>query len=486
VDLPDYFQVLRRRWISVTIVALATIALTAAVTLAMITKYTATTRLYFSAEASESLTDLAKGMTSYAEVATSPLVLDAVINELNLQTTSTELARTVTVVVPPDTVILEISAVDADPERAAAIANAVGAEVAHVVGDLSHERTDGSKAVQAITLAPALVPTQPSSPNVLLNLLLGVLLGPLFGVGAALLCNMLDTKIRNEHAVRTVTKSPLLGVIRQDDKVPAHPMILRDEPLSATAESVRRLRTNLEFTQLGDRPSSIVITSAIAGEGKSTTAVNLAVALADAGSRVILVDADLHRPSVATCLGMDERVGLTTVLIGRAELRDVVQQWQNSTLDVLPSGPIPPNTSELLGSAAMRRMVNDLTAKYDVVLFDTPPLLSVADAAVLSSFVGGSLLVIGADRVHRRQLRRAIKSLETAGAQLDGVVVNKTARQETAFYSHDADHEPIKGSEVTATAAPKRAWPESEYQRPINGWANQQRERSREATPVPR
>jgi capsular exopolysaccharide synthesis family protein len=496
VDLHDYLEVLRRRWISVAIVALTTLALSAAVTLAMTTQYTATTRLYFAVEGTETATDLAQGssfaekqMTSYAEVATAPLVLDPVIDRLNLETTSTDLARTVTAVIPPDTVILQISAVDPDPKRAAAIANAIGQEVDDVAGELSPERADGSKAVQATTLAPALVPTDPSSPKSLRNLALGVLLGLLFGVGTALLRNVLDTKIRSEHDVRAVTESPLLGVIGQDDKVPAHPIILRDEPLSAAAESVRRLRTNLKFTDLGDHPRSIVITSAIPGEGKSTTAVNLAVAMADAGSRVILVDADLRRPSVATCMGMEGRVGLTTVLIGRTELRDVVQHWQNSTLDVLPSGRIPPNPSELLGSAAMERLLGELTATYDVVLLDTPPLLPVTDAAVLSSLVGGSLLVIGADRVQRPQLQQAIESLETAGAHLHGVVVNKIARQESAAYVYDAGYEPLPAVEVITAAAPKRARPEPKHHRPANGWANgsthEEPQRSREATPVP-
>jgi polysaccharide biosynthesis transport protein len=499
VDLHDYLEVLRRRWVSVAIVALATLALSAAVTLAMTTRYTATTRLYFAVEGSESsLTDLAQGssfaekqMISYAEVATSPLVLDPVVDRLNLETTSTDLARTVTAVIPPDTVILEISAVDTDPRRAAAIANAIGQEVAEVAGELSPERADGSKAVQATTLAPALVPTDPSSPRSLRNLALGILLGVLLGVGTALLRNLLDTKIRSEHDVRAVTASPLLGVIGQDDKVPAHPIILREEPLSAAAESVRRLRTNLKFTDLGDHPRSIVITSAIPGEGKSTTAVNLAVAMADAGSRVILVDADLRRPSVAASMGMEGRVGLTTVLIGRAELRDVVQHWQNSTLDVLPSGRIPPNPSELLGSAAMERLLGQLTSSYDVVLLDTPPLLPVTDAAMLSSLVGGSLLVIGADRVHRPQLQQAIESLQTAGAHLHGVVVNKIARQESAAYAYDGGYEPMPVVEAIAAAAPKRARPEVKHQIPVNGvkgWANgsarEEPQRSRQVTPA--
>ena len=498
MELHAYLEVLRRRWVSLVMIALATVAVAAGVTLAMTTQYTATTRLFFAVEGGESVTDLAQGssfaekqMTSYAEVATSPLVLNPVINRLDLETTSANLARAVTVTIPPETVILEISAVDPDPNRAAAIANAVGTEVAEVAGELSPDRADGSKAVEATTLAAALVPTDPSSPRVLRNLALGTLLGLLLGLGAALLRNVLDTKVRSELDVRSATESPLLGVIGQDDKVPAHPIILRDEPLSAAAEAIRRLRTNLKFTDLGVRPRSIVITSAIPGEGKSTTALNLAVALADAGSRVILVDADLRRPSVATCMGMEGRVGLTTVLIGQARVEDVVQHWQDTTLDVLPSGRIPPNPSELLGSAAMERLLAELTSTYDVVLLDSPPLLPVTDAAVLSNFAGGTVLVVGADRVHRPQLQQAIVSLETAGAHLYGVVVNKIARQEATAYVYDGGYEPTVAVDSTTAVAPKRARPEPMYDASVNGSsANgsvyEEAHRNQEATPVPR
>jgi polysaccharide biosynthesis transport protein len=152
---------------------------------------------------------------------------------------------------------------------------------------------------------------------------------------------------------------------------------------------------------------------------------------------------------------------------------------------VLPSGRIPPNPSELLGSTAMERLLADLTSTYDVVLLDTPPLLPVTDAAVLSSLVGGSLLVVGADRVHRPQLQQAIESLDTAGAHIHGLVVNKIARQETAAYAYDAGYEPLAAAEAVAAAAPKRARPEPKFHRPpANGYVNgahPERQRRREA-----
>ncbi|HZA06028.1 MAG TPA: polysaccharide biosynthesis tyrosine autokinase [Propionibacteriaceae bacterium] len=460
MDLHDYLEVLRRRWVSVTIVALATIAVAAAATLAMTTKYTATTRLFFAVQGSKTTTDLAQGssfaekqMTSYAEAATSPLVLNPVIERLNLDVTAAQLAEVVTATIPPETVILQVSAVDPDPEVAAAIANAVGDEVVDVVTNTLSPKQNGNEAVKVTPLETALVPTTPSSPNVPRNLALGAMLGVLLGLGVALLRHLLDTRVRSEQDLRAVTDSPLLGLIGYDDKVPNHPLILRDDPMSGAAEAIRRLRTNLQFTDIGDRPRSIVITSSVPGEGKSTTSLNLAVALADAGSRVILIDADLRRPSVAASLGLEGQVGLTTVLIGRAEVEDVVQRWEYSSLDVLPSGRIPPNPSELLGSRAMEQLLERLTTSYDIVLLDTPPLLPVTDAAVLGMLAGGVLVVAGADRVHRPQLRESIEALTTAGVHIHGLVLNRVARQETGAYAYYSGYAPTSTPDAYAAPA---------------------------------
>jgi polysaccharide biosynthesis transport protein len=439
VELGEYIEVLRRRWLGVLIIMLATLALASAVTLAMPKTYTATTRLFI-AVAGESVTDLAQGsnfaekqMSSYAEVAMSPRVLTPVIEQLGLQVTPLELAKSITATVPVDTVILEISATDSDATRAANIANAVGREFTNATGELSPA---GTKAVQATTIAAAEVPTKASFPNILLNLAVGLILGLLLGVGVAVLRHVLDTKVRNENNVRALTDSPILGVVAYDQDVSSHPMILRDQPLAAPSEAVRRLRTNLQFIDLANRPRSIVISSSIPAEGKSTIALNLALSLADSGSRVILVDADLRRPSIAQYVGIEGGVGLTTVLIGRAEVEDVVQPLGKSSLDLLPAGQIPPNPSELLGSVAMADLLEQLSGSYDMVLLDSPPLLPVTDAVVLSNLAGGALVVVGADRIHRPQLQQSLESLETAGAHVFGIVMNKIARREAAAYAY--------------------------------------------------
>jgi polysaccharide biosynthesis transport protein len=459
VELSDYLDILRRRWLGVVIIALTTLALASAVTLAMPKKYTATTRLFIAVAGGVSVTDLAQGsnfaekqMSSYVEVATSPRVLTPVIAQLGLRTTPKELAESVEATVPAGTVILEIAATDRDPSRSAEIANAVGRELASATGELSPEKEDGTQAVQASPIADAQVSDKPSSPKIFQNLAIGLIVGLLLGLGVAALRHLLDTKVRNEDDVRALTGSPILGVVAYDPDVSSHPLILRDQPLAAPSEAIRRLRTNLQFIDIANRPKSIVISSSIPGEGKSTIAINLAVSLADSGSRVILVDADLRRPSVAEYVGIEGGVGLTTVLIGRAEVKDVVQPLGSSSLDLLPAGQIPPNPSELLGSMAMADLLEQLSASYDMVLLDSPPLLPVTDAVVLSNLAGGALIVVGADRIHRPQLLQSLESLETAGAHLFGIVMNKIARREAAMYGYGY------GSEYpSAISEPKRS-----------------------------
>lgn len=467
MELRDYLDILRRRWLSIVVVTLATLAVASAVTLLMTEQYTAITRLFFGVQGGDSVTELAQGstftekqMTSYAEVATSPLVLDRVIQELDLVTTSDQLASEVTASAQTGTVILEIAVTNTDRDLSARIANSIGDELTTVAGDLVPQRPDGGESVRATILARAQTPLAPSSPDIPRNLALGLALGLLLGAGVALLRHVLDTKIRSEQDVANVTDSAVLGVVPFDAEAPVHPVVMHDDALGARSEAIRRLRTNLQFVDVADQAKSIVITSSIPGEGKTTTAINLAVSLADAGLKVILVDADLRRPSVAEYLGLEGAVGLTTVLIGRAEVDDVVQTWEQSTLDILPAGQVPPNPSELLGSKAMATLLANLTDVYDMVLLDTPPLLPVTDAALLSRVAGGTLMVVGVDRIHRAQLREAIESLSTVGANLQGLVLNKIARRDSNAYVYDSGYAPQKPVELTPEAAvPRRLDP---------------------------
>ncbi|UNX55371.1 formate--tetrahydrofolate ligase [Georgenia sp. TF02-10] len=479
VELSDYLAVLRKRWLGIALVAVAVLAVTAAVTLLTTPLYSAATRVFFSVQGGSSITDISQGstftekqMASYAEVATSPLVLEPVAQDLGLEVDDVRSAVSVTV--PPDTVILEITATDPSAETSADTANAVAAELTSAVGQLTPEQADGTEPVLATVMTPAEAPGSPSSPNVPRNLALGLVLGLLLGYGVALLREITDTKVRDERDLAAVTDRPIVATIGYEQGTETQPVFVHDDPLGVRSEAIRRLRTNLQFVDLGDGVNSIVVTSSIAGEGKTTTAINLAVSLADAGARVALVDADLRRPSVAEYMGLEGGAGLTTVLIGRAEVQDVIQPWRQTSVDVLPSGPVPPNPSELLGSRAMTALLEQLTRTYDVVLLDSPPLLPVTDAAVLSRLADGALVVVGADRIHKAQLADSLAAVDAVDARVLGVVLNKVERKERQDYYYYGSYAAESSTPRTETVRPEgtpSTWPG----RPLGGSAEARR-----------
>lgn len=486
MDLRDYWEILRRRWISGSVVLLLVVAAACVLTITATPKYTATTRIFFAVQGTDTATELAQGstfaqqqMASYAQVATTPLVLDPVIKQLGLSTTADDLAGSVSAVAPESTVILELSATDTNAAQASRIVNAIAQELATVSGKLSNTHNNGTDAVKATILAPAQVPTAPSSPNIPRNIGIGVVLGIVLGLVVALVRNALETKIRSAQDIERLTDKPVLGTIAFDEKVVESPLIVIDQPLSALSEAIRRLRTNLQFVDTTKKSKVIVVTSSVPGEGKSTTAMNLAAALATAGSRVLLIDADLRRPSVASYMGMEGRAGLTSVLIGSADAYDVVQPWRDTSLHIMPSGRIPPNPSELLGSERMEELLTELSQRYDMVLLDSPPMLPVTDATVLTRIADGALLVVGAGRAHRGQVEESLSTLSTAGARLFGVVLNKIARRdampyvyENGYYSPEWDNAPVRTEDTTPV---DESVPVSTHARRASRLANQGR-----------
>lgn len=443
MDIHDYISVIRKRRRTIMVSVLVALSAAVGVTLATTPLYVATTRLFFAVQAGQSPSDLAQGstfterqMASYARVARSPLVLEPVVTDLRLDTSAAALARSVRADVPLGTVILEISATDPDPELAAEVANAVGDQLKPVVASLAPERADGTDSVLATTLAPADVPTTPVTPSVTKNLAVGLLVGLVAGLGLAMLRERLDTRIRTADDVSSVTDRALLGSIVNESDPESDVLAMRGQPHGERAESIRRLRTNLQFVNVSGRAKSIAVTSALPGEGKTTTALDVALALADSGARTILVNADLRKPSVANVTGLEGAAGLTTVLIGQAELADVVQPWGRGRLDVLVAGEVPPNPSELLGSRRMATLMEQLQQDYEHVIVNTAPLLPVTDGAVVAKVASGTLVVVNASSTHKRELAAAVRSLEAVNASVLGVVLNKTSTRSEVGYGY--------------------------------------------------
>lgn len=431
MDLRDYLRVFHKNWILIALCALIGVAVAAGYSLVVTPKYQATTELYVSVHGSDAAatTDLVQGtsfarqaVTSYVSVVSSASVLDRVIDDLKLDTTAGALSAKVSANSPLNTVLIDITVTDSDPKRAAQIANSVGKNTSYIVTNKLEATPGQASLVNIQTIQPAMTPTRPSSPNVLLNVLLGLLIGLGLGVAAAFLRNILDTRIHSSHDIEQVTDRPILGAVSYDPEAKKRPLIVHADPRNPRAESFRSMRTNLQFVNVGG-PRSYVITSSVPGEGKSTTATNLAISLAETGARVALIDGDLRLPKVAEYMGIEGAVGLTDVLIGRAQVTDVLQKWGRGQLYVLPAGRIPPNPAELLGSAPMVTLLNDLTSEFDYVLVDAPPLLLVTDAAVISKLTGGAILAAASGRTKRNELTAAVRALEHIGSRLVGIVV---------------------------------------------------------------
>jgi len=212
------------------------------------------------------------------------------------------------------------------------------------------------------------------------------------------------------------------------------PLDLRDDPKSPLAEAVRTLRTNLQYISL-DRPlQTIVVTSALPAEGKTTVAANLAVALADVGNRTIIVGADLRKPSVHQLFGGDNSVGVTSVLTGHATLDDALQKTDHPNLQLLASGPVPPNPAEMLGSQAMRSLIEQLVSRADKVIFDTPPVIAVTDAPLLAPALDGTLLVVRVGYTPKEVARQAKEQLEKVNARVLGIVANRIDSGRNSHY----------------------------------------------------
>ncbi|MGW4928034.1 polysaccharide biosynthesis tyrosine autokinase [Agromyces sp. NPDC004153] len=433
MELRDYVRILHKNWVLIVACLLLGVAAAAAYSIVVTPKYVATTELYVSVRSGDSAVtgDLVQGtnfarqaVTSYVDVVDSAIVLDRVIAELQLDLSSADLAEQVEASSPLNTVLVHIAVTNRDPELAAEIANATGRNFADVVvNDLEKPEGDLASLVKIEPIQPAVVPAAASSPNVPLNLALGGLVGLAIGIGIAVLRSVLDTRIHSLHDIEQITDKPLLGGIALDPDASSRPLIVHADPRNPRAESFRSLRTNLQFVNVEGGPRSFVISSAGPGEGKSTTTANLAISLAETGAKVALIDGDLRLPKLAEYLGLEGGVGLTDVLIGRAELVDVLQKWGRGHLYVLPSGRIPPNPSELLGSAAMANVLNALTAQFDYVLIDSPPLLLVTDAAVVSKLAGGAILVAASGATKKQELAGAVRALEAIGSRLLGIVV---------------------------------------------------------------
>lgn len=295
----------------------------------------------------------------------------------------------------------------------------------------------------------ARIPEQPIRPRVIQNTLLAAIVGLITGVGIIFLVDFFDDTVKGPEELERETGLSTLGkVVKFPVPEPQAALIAKHEPRSPTAEAYRRLRTNIQFVNIDNPLHTLLVTSAEAGEGKSTTSANLATVLAQTSERVILIDADWRRPNIHKIFGMPNSTGLTQVRLDPGLNLRHLRESSVKNLYVLTTGPLPPNQVELLGSERMRETLRKLSEKVDYVVLDTPPVLAVADALVLSSVVDGALLVVN-EKTRLPAVLEATKQLKKVDAPLAGIMVNGIRRKGKLYgyydYSYGYDAESVRG-----------------------------------------
>ena len=450
MDLQSYMRAIMKRWRIIAGCVLIALSLAVLLTLFTHKTYSSSVRFFVSTADASNNSQLAQGNTftqdrvkSYTQLMKTPKVLQPVADEVKMPGGAAAIEPKVTAKAAPDTVIIDTSVVDTSPKRAHAIAQALGEQFPKAVDELESVSKDKPSPVKVTLVQQATTSTKvgPSWPT---NLVLAGLLGLLAGTALALLRERLDTKLRTKDDVLEAADDvTVLGAVPFDKDASAHPLIVADDPHSPRAEAFRSLRTNLQFIDATKHPRVITVTSSLPGEGKTTTTANLALALAESGASVCLIEGDLRRPRLLSYMGLEGGVGLTDVLIGRVAVRDVVQRFGERRLMVLGSGATPPNPSELLGSEPMRAMLEDLRGRFDYVIIDAPPLLPVTDAAVLSRVTDGTLVIAGAGIVKRDQFLDALDHLDAVDAKVLGVVLNRVERGPRGnYYDYRYDYSP--------------------------------------------
>ncbi|MGZ6791876.1 MAG: polysaccharide biosynthesis tyrosine autokinase [Mycobacteriales bacterium] len=420
----SFVGVLRRRLLAVLACLVAGLAGAAVLLAGSPSRYSSTADVFVNVPSASSPETGVQGvqltgelLPSYAQLATSRAVAEKVRASLGLTASAEHVRGQLSAKVLPLKLILEVTAQDSDPERSRQLADAATAALADTVKELERDRSP-SAAVELQVIDPALRGHR-TAPRTTYDLVLGLLLGLVSGVVLALVLEGLDRTVRTAEQAEEVTGAAVLGVVPRLSRRQAGRALPGDEP---AAEAFRSLRTAVRFAT--PTPSRILlVTSPSEAEGKTTAALNLALALARSGARTVLVDADLRRGRVAGVLGLDATRGLSDVVTGAATLERCLQGGPDGLI-VLAAGALPPNPSEVVGSKAMADLLTELEGYADAIVVDAPPVLPVTDATVLATQADGVLLVLRTGRTRRALAAAARRQLAGVGAPVLGCVLN--------------------------------------------------------------
>ncbi len=461
MDLRGYLRAIRLNWwIVVVVVVLGTLGgvfvvhRSTRVYAGQVTFFVASPGSPTSASVSGDLTAAEDLAVSYARLLSSDRLAMMVANaEPSLHLNAGQVSGKISGTAELNTVLLNATVHDTSRVRLKVLTRAVAIQFPLLVHQLN---SASSRVTLNVTSGPT-VGSAPVSPRSRLDVALGLLVGLVLGLGLAVGRFLLDTSVRSTEVLSEITRRPSIGSVPYDAQAKRAPLVNAGQEHSTRAEAFRQIRTNLKFIDAARPLGAFIVSSSVQGEGKSSTASNLALVFAESGLTVMLVEADMRRPRTSDYLGLERAVGLSNVLANQVELADVTQQWGDSSLSFLPSGSLPPNPSELLGSQRMSDLLVRLRRDYDLVIIDTPPLLPVTDAAVLATQVDGVVLIARHGKTRRAQLHAAAQTLESVNARLLGVVLNMTRRERNARYdyaSYGDEVEAVRELPVGVAVAP--------------------------------
>ncbi|HEY5822674.1 MAG TPA: polysaccharide biosynthesis tyrosine autokinase [Propionibacteriaceae bacterium] len=441
MDLQSYLAAIRKGWLLLLATIVLGVGAGAALFLTTPAQYATTVDFYVSTPKTEGTNPQSSGqfaearVNSYIALLSSDQLAKRVIESTGLDLTPQQLAGKVTASAQINTVIVNATVTDSSPARSLQIAQGVADNFGRMVDQLDNAGRSDAIVVINVVSGPTLN-NKPVSPDPRIYIGGGLAAGVLIGLAVVIIRELLDTSVRTVDTAQRLVGAPVIGNIVYDAETKRSPLIIGQESTSVRAESFRHLRTNLQFIDAANSANVILVTSAVGLEGKTSTAVNLAMTFVEFGERVLIIDADLRRPKVADMLELPREIGLTNVLAGQAELSDVIQQWGDSNLYLLASGSAPPNPSELLGSSRMIELVAGLKDHFDKIVIDSPPVLPVTDAVVAASLAEAVVLVIRHGKTGRGQVAAATRSLDNVGARVVGSVLNmrRTGRAENRRY----------------------------------------------------
>jgi succinoglycan biosynthesis transport protein ExoP len=436
VELRGYLHALRLRWWLVAglavlgaVVGLVAFLLTPAVYASSVTFYVSVPPAAGGSSATATQYAQAK-VSSYVSLVRSEESARRVVADQKLDASPASVASSITASAQLNTTLLTATVSSGSKERSQAVARGLANTFGPLVDELDNQGRQGEVIGVDVVSGPTLA-AAPVSPDLKRLLALGLLAGLVLGALLAVLRDLLDVTVRSAGAAAELVGAPTLAVVDDDHEV------------RGRAESIRQLRTNLAFLRGAGQPATgadvVVVTSALGGEGKTTTALDLARSTAEAGERVLLVEADLRRPTLGTALGLASGPGLSDVLAGQVEVAAAVRPGGVDGLSVLPAGSVPPNPAELLSSPRMADVVAALRSGYDRVLLDATPLLPVTDAVVCAGLADGVLLVVRWGRTSRDEVSEAVTMLEQVHAPVLGSVLNGRGltRSERRRYSSE-------------------------------------------------